>query len=90
MARLKSKRLRDAYRFPGFVPLAAVHGVFGDPKAVVLSLSRRRKKQRAVSVVGGAAVTTITGRGECGIYRAATDGYTWKWIFGEWTVRVVA
>ena len=89
MARLKSKRLRDAYRFPGFVPLGAVHGVFGDPKAVILKLSRRRKKRCAVDVVAGVAVTTTTDSSKCGICRAETDVFTWKWTFGGWTVRAV-
>jgi len=40
----KIKRLQDVYRFPGFVPLAQVRGVFGDPYAVVITLRRRRKK----------------------------------------------
>ena len=89
MAKLKSKRLRDAYRFPGFVPLAAVQGVFGDPKAVIVKLSRRRKKRSAVNVGNGVAVTTTTGSSKCGICRVETDGFTWKWTFDEWTVGAV-
>ena len=27
----KLRRLQDVYRFPGFVPMAEVRGVFGDP-----------------------------------------------------------
>jgi hypothetical protein len=83
MARLKKKRLRDAYRFPGFVPLAAVQGVFGDPKAVIVKLSRRRKKRSAVGAVNGVAVITTDGSNECGIFRAEIGGSTWKWTFGE-------
>ena len=89
MARLKSKRLRDTYRFPGFVPLAAVQGVFGDPKAVILKLSRRRKKRCAVNVVSGVAVATTTDHSKCGICHAEIDVFTWKWTFGGWTVRSV-
>ena len=89
MARLKSKQLRDAYRFPGLVPLAAVHGMFGDPRAVILKLSRRRKKLCAVDALDGVAVTTTTASSKCGIYRAGTDVFTWKWTFGGWTVRAV-
>jgi hypothetical protein len=60
----KSKRqLRDAYRFPGFTPKAEVHGIFGDPWARMVPLRRRRKKQSAVSVAVGAAVSTIDDRG---------------------------
>lgn len=43
----KRKRLLDAYRFPGFAPRAEVHGIFGDPRARVIPLVRRSKKQSA-------------------------------------------
>jgi hypothetical protein len=89
MARFKRKRLRDAYRFPGFVPLGTVRGVFGDPIAVVLKLSRRRKKQCAVDAVTVAEVITTAGNTACAIYPAATAGFTWPWSYGGWTVRAV-
>ena len=47
----KLRRLKDEYRYPGFVPLAAVKGVFGDPMAVVIALRRCRKKRLAAAVV---------------------------------------
>src|SRR5690348_17888976 len=43
MRRVK-RRLRDAYRFPGFVPSSEVHGFFGDPRLRVVSLRRHQKK----------------------------------------------
>lgn len=43
-------RLPDTYRFPGFRPEATVRGIFGDPKARVVSLRRHRKKRFAVRV----------------------------------------
>jgi hypothetical protein len=89
MVRFKPRRLRDAYRFPGFVPLAAVQGVFGDPKAVIVKLSRRRKKRCAVNVVVGVAVTTTAESSRSGICRAEIDGFTWKWTFDAWTVGAV-
>ena len=89
MAKFKNRQLRDAYRFPGFVPQAAVHGVFGDPKAVIVKLTRRRKKRCAVAVVNGVAVTTITESSECGICRAETGGFSWKRTSDAWTVRAV-
>ena len=46
----KTRRLLDVYRFPGFEPCARVHGIFGDPYAVVIPL-RRRQKKRAVAYV---------------------------------------
>jgi len=43
----KRKHLLDAYRFPGFRPLEKIRGIFGDPKARVITLVRRSKKPSA-------------------------------------------
>jgi len=48
----KTKRLRDSYGFPGFHPALTVTGLFGDPHARVISLTRRSKKRRAEFVAG--------------------------------------
>ena len=40
----QSLQLDDTYRFPGFRPLPALHGVFGDPHARIVVLARRGKK----------------------------------------------
>ncbi|MGH7774356.1 MAG: hypothetical protein ACREQA_19190 [Candidatus Binatia bacterium] len=40
----RKRRLWDGYAFPGFRPQATVRGVFGDPKARVITLTRRSKK----------------------------------------------
>lgn len=40
----KKKSLKDEYQFPGFYPKSEVEGVFGDPKARVITLVRRQKK----------------------------------------------
>jgi hypothetical protein len=37
----RHRRLLDVYRFAGFRPQATVRGVFGDPKARVITLVRR-------------------------------------------------
>ena len=58
---MKKKRLVDAYRFPGMRPLEQVRGVFGDPKARVITLVRRSKKRRAASVAACTGSCT-TGR----------------------------
>src|SRR5437762_11526205 len=47
----RSRRLWDAYCFPGFRPEPTVCGVFGDPKARVIRLSRRSKKRLAAVAV---------------------------------------
>src|SRR5271163_1544077 len=36
----KTKRLRDSYRFPGFHPALIISGMFGDPRARVIRLTR--------------------------------------------------
>ncbi len=58
----KLRRLQDIYRFPGYIPMAEVRGVFGDPSAVVITLRRRRKKLAAECAVEGIAPSTINGR----------------------------
>ena len=42
----KTKRLRDSYRFPGFHPALTVVGLFGDPHARVIRLTRRPQAGR--------------------------------------------
>jgi hypothetical protein len=52
-------QLRDFYSFPGFTPATHIHGVFGDPYAVVIPL-RRHQKKRPVEYVGlSTALSTI-------------------------------
>jgi hypothetical protein len=70
----KFKLLHDLYRFPGFVPLPRVRGVFGDPLAVVITLQRRRKKRSAASAARSIAATTTSGADACAISPAGTDG----------------
>ena len=43
--KLANRRLRDAYRHPGFVPQAVLRSIDFDIEALVVCLSRRRKKQ---------------------------------------------
>jgi transposase len=45
------RELRDAYRFPGFTPQRTVVGIFGDPQARIVTLTRRARKQSAARVV---------------------------------------
>lgn len=77
----KHKRLTDAYRFPGFTPSQTVKGIFGDPKAKVIHLHRRQKKQCALSVDELTAVTTIISDGVYVISRAVTHVCIWSWMF---------
>ncbi|MEO8779938.1 MAG: hypothetical protein ABI389_14875 [Rhodanobacter sp.] len=78
--------MRDAYQFPGFRPQATAKGVFGDPKARVVTLVRRGKKQSAdVAVTDNRAGMTA----KCTVYatcRAVTRGFGWSWRFVAWIV----
>ena len=78
----KQRRLQDAYRFPGFQPLARVRGVFGDPKLRIVQLVRRRKKRRVVSAGRCIERSTINGAAEWAIWHAAICGSTWSWRCG--------
>jgi len=91
MAKLRRRRtLRDAYRFPGFVPAMIVHGMFGSPLTRVVSLKRRQKKQPAASVASGTAVTTTASLRWCETYPVAAWTSTWSWKCGGWTVEAAA
>jgi len=72
----KFKKLHDLYRFPGFVPQTTIRGVFGDPRAVVVTLRRRRKKLFAASAEKYRGPTTISGRAVPGISPVATSAST--------------
>ena len=61
------KRLLDTYRFPGFRPEEVVKGVFGDPKARVITLVRRSKKRRAASVAWRIEAGTTASVAVCAI-----------------------
>ena len=73
-AMAKSKLLHDLYRFPDFVPLPGIRGVFGDPLAVVIDLLRPRKKRSsAASAARCIAATTTSGDVAYAISPAGTD-----------------
>ena len=86
----KHKRLLDAYRFEGFVQLAQVRGVFGDPLARIISFQRRGKKRYVGCAEKIRGSFTIENRGWCGISLAGITGYTWKWKFVGFTAKVAA
>jgi hypothetical protein len=84
------RRLTDAYAFPGFRPQQTIRGIFGDPKACIVDLVRRSKKQPA------AAAGAFIPAGTTGAYegfatcRAATGVSTWNSRFGGFSARVAA
>jgi len=73
----KFKQLRDLYRFPGFVPQTRLRGIFGDPRAVVITLRRRRKKRFAARAGKYRGPTTTSGLGRLGTFPVATSASTW-------------
>ena len=72
----KFKLLHDLYRFPGFVPLANIRGLFGDPMAVVITLRRRRKKRAAASAARIITAITTSGRDGFATSPVATNAST--------------
>jgi hypothetical protein len=53
------RSLRELFSFPGFVAAATLKGVFGDPKARIVSLRRRKKRPFArIAAIAAAAATT--------------------------------
>ena len=82
----KHKRLLDIYRFPGFVPLAKVKGIFGDPLAVVITLQRRRKKRFVESADMPAAPITTSDHGASATWPVATSACTSFSPFAESSV----
>jgi len=81
-SRKRTRRLTEAYTFPGFRPLAGVRGVFGDPKARLVTLVRRSKKRCAAFADVPIASGTTDARAGCAICPAAMRASTWSWRFG--------
>jgi hypothetical protein len=83
----KIKRMLDIYRFPGFVPLSSLRGVFGDHRAIVIRLRRRQKKRCAASAAKSSFATMTNGLDKYAISPAATDASTWPTKDGVSSVR---
>lgn len=78
----KYRKLWDTYRFPGFRADHTVSGIFGDPKARVIRLIRRGKKQFAELAVMFIP-RFMTGRsGEFETSPVGTCESTWTWKSG--------
>src|SRR3990170_4585962 len=74
----RKRRLWDAYAFPGFRPQHTVRGVFGDPKARVITLVRRSKKTFAAAAIKSTRGGTTDARGVFAICPAATCASIWR------------
>lgn len=86
----KLRSLKDEYRFPNFVPVLPIKGIFGDPRAVVITLFRRRKKRAAVSVEPVVEPITTSAPGVFVTCRAETSGCTSHWTCGGFSALSVA
>ncbi len=78
----KNRKLLDEYRIPGYRPMARIKGVFGDPKARVITLRRTQKKQYATVAGQCIGVITTRKRGAYGIFHVEMPGYIWNWKCG--------
>src|SRR5258708_35188693 len=84
----RRRRLWDTYWFPGFRPQPTVHGIFGDPKARVITLNRRSKKRAAGAAVMSRWAGTTGKFGGGVVFRGGTLGDFLDW--GEGGGRVAA
>jgi hypothetical protein len=85
----KNRKLLDEYRYPGFRPMAKIKGVFGDPKARVITLRRSQKKRYAAVAVQCIEAITTRRRGAYGIMHAEMPEYICKCKCGESNARGV-
>ena len=74
-------RLEDIYRFSGFRAKPEICGIFGDPNAVVVTLTRRRKKPNAASAAPGTRVTMTNDGAGFVTSPAGIGGCTSGWRF---------
>jgi len=78
----KKRRLTDAYHFPPFTPQQTVSGIFGDPKARVIRLTRRQKKRSADGVVRHTGLSTTASSAWSAISPVATRVSPSNWRSG--------
>jgi hypothetical protein len=77
----KHKRLIDSYRFKGYEPSENLTGIFGDPKARVIHLKRREKKQSVHCVALRTKAITTERRAACATSPAETCVSTSTWRY---------
>jgi hypothetical protein len=74
---------------PWFSTATNSRGIFGDPKARVITLKRRSKKRLVAVAVVSRRGGTIARSAACAIFRAVTHGYFWNWRCGGSRAAVV-
>lgn len=72
------------------MPGGEVHGIFGDRMAIVIPLTRRRKKRRVVHAGDGIGTSTTSRSEGFAISRAGISVSTWKPKFAVWRAGDVA
>jgi hypothetical protein len=77
----KRRRLVDAYRFPGFRSTSTVRGIFGDPRACIVTLVRRSKKAPAARAAMFNDLGTTESTGASAIFPVAIGASTSNWRF---------
>jgi len=83
------KSLLDGYRFPGFKAHARIKGNFGDPLALVITLSRRQKKRSAAYAERFTGLSTTSDPSRHGISVRAGAEFTSNLISAGSTARSV-
>lgn len=82
----KINKLLDVYAHPGFRPLSALKGIFGDNKARIITLVRLQKKLCA-GVAEHLTKVSMTAKSDgSGTCPVAMSGSIWKWKCGGSTV----
>jgi hypothetical protein len=89
-SRKSKRRLQDAYTFPGFRPRATIKGVFGNPKARIVTLVRHSKKHAVAVVAWSALVGTIERYAGFVISLVAIRACTWSLRVAGLTAKIVA
>jgi len=82
----KTRRLLDEYRFPGFRPVANIKGRFGDPRARIIPLRRRQKKQSVAVAEQFIKAIMTTKHDLFVICHVVASGFIWRWTYAALSV----
>jgi len=81
----KHKRLIDSYRFQGYEPSENLTGIFGDPKARIIHLRRREKKQYVHFARLRQQAITTERHAVCATFVAEAHVSTSSWSYTAWS-----
>lgn len=84
----KKRSLYDAYHFPDFKPQCRVSGIFGDPNALVIKLTRQGKKQFVALATEFTGLSMTARIDKFVIFLAAIGACTSNWRFDAFSVLV--